>query len=155
MLWCRKHQECRARLDRCWDYKYREDGELPWPVCADCVYAENKDKEEGMMNTEKVMEVLRRVEWQDKGHVEPYCPICHGRKSTGHREDCKLAVLLGEGREAVVSKGKVAALEVVTGAARAYVARVESLESGHGEYDNLAEAVKIYELNEAASWRPC
>lgn len=47
MLWCRKHREYRAQLDRCWDYKYREDGELPWPVCADCVYAENKDKEEG------------------------------------------------------------------------------------------------------------
>lgn len=46
------------------------------------------------MNTEKVMGVLRRVEW---GDAYEHCPLCHSPRRRGHREDCKLAALLSEG----------------------------------------------------------
>lgn len=46
MLWCRKRQQRMAQLDRCWSYEYKDDGELPWPVCADCVYAEKEAEKE-------------------------------------------------------------------------------------------------------------
>lgn len=47
------------------------------------------------MNTEKVMEVLRRVEWVgDDWHL--HCTLCNAWKSNGHYEGCKLAALLSE-----------------------------------------------------------
>ena len=53
------------------------------------------------MNTEKVMEVLRRLEWAGWDYCwdEALCYYCKGRKDRGHRDDCKLAALLGEGEK--------------------------------------------------------
>lgn len=50
------------------------------------------------MNTEKVMEVLRRAEWVgDDWHL--CCPWCNAWKSQGHYEGCKLAALLSGGEK--------------------------------------------------------
>lgn len=68
------------------------------------------------MNEEKVMEVLRQVEWAGAvPHrmvaVAVYpprgpgqCPWCGGWESEGHRDDCKLAALLDEANEEIEHK---------------------------------------------------
>lgn len=62
------------------------------------------------MNTERVMEVLRRVEWFGRGLSTDLCPWCRYRRGEalvyhrrrygeGHAGDCKLGALLSEGEK--------------------------------------------------------
>lgn len=50
------------------------------------------------MNTEKVMEVLRQVEWTWSAPGD-FCPWCYQLKGDGHADNCKLAALLSEGEK--------------------------------------------------------
>jgi len=69
-----------------------------------------------MMRTERMMEVLKQVEWvgggpppwrqenasKDELTYPPAgpgrCPWCEGWESEGHHDDCKLEALLNEGQ---------------------------------------------------------
>lgn len=50
------------------------------------------------MQTERVMEVLRHVEWHLGDLGQRLCPWCHEPESTGHAANCNLAALLFDGR---------------------------------------------------------
>lgn len=84
------------------------------------------------MNTEKVMEVLGRVEWVGLPGDWPYCPVCTSWRHKGHRDDCKLAALLSEGDE-----------EAMEGKCNQKL--VKELNKVHKEIKELNEAAKEYQ----------
>lgn len=70
------------------------------------------------MDEARVMEVLRRVEWALTANEE-FCPYCYWLKRAGHKDDCKLAALLGEANETEKIKLRSAALTAIADAAHA------------------------------------
>ncbi len=56
-----------------------------WPKLLAAVVAE----------LDRCRDMLRSLEWEDNGSDDRYCPSCYGWQSSGHREGCALAALLG------------------------------------------------------------
>jgi len=77
-----------------------------WPDPADLPFFwahEGDPEKEERVITEKVMEVLRRVEWiggwPKTIRGSKYCPWCERSEWEGHRDDCKLEALVRLGKQ--------------------------------------------------------
>lgn len=111
------------------------------------------------MNTEKVMEVLSRVEWVGSvGARHRYCSCCDRWEKYGHYSDCKLGALLREGEKEEAGAGKwsheelyIKALEAVVRTVRAWIRLVESAQTRQA-MEEFREALGMVDKAKGRYW---